>query len=483
MAFVARHPARYARISDDQAGDEHGVKNQLAKQAARAASQGMTVTDEHTYVDNDISATYGAPRPGYNAMMRAVARGEIGVILVVHTSRLWRNRKERAEGIELLRKASVSVWATEGPSLDMSTASGRGLAGLLGEFDTMESEIKSERQVIAAQARAAAGLMPTGVRAFGFTTDGQPLEVPAWCEVATRCEVCEAGVVREMFARFHAGDSLTGIARWLNETGVPARHGGSWRSSTVRQILDNPRYKGVVIYRHRSAEPGKPVPAAFPAIVSEDVWDAVNLRLADPRRKTAFETARKHLGSSVYQCGTCGRPVRSHGSPRRYGCPDGHVNRLGGKIDDLVTALVRARLSRPDITELAARPGGREAETLTAEIRGLRSRIARTDQDYDDDLIDATRHRVKKEKLSSLLAVAEARRARLLAGAETAGVLLAGDPAAAFTAAPLGVQQAVIRFLMTVELHHVPRGKRFTVDSVTVTPKHPVTPGEIAVMP
>ena len=36
--------------------------------------------------------------------MAAAARGEIDVILVYQTSRLWRNRRERAEGIEILRR-------------------------------------------------------------------------------------------------------------------------------------------------------------------------------------------------------------------------------------------------------------------------------------------------------------------------------------------------------------------------------------------
>ena len=58
-----------------------------------------------TDVDNDISALNGEHRPAYEAVMAAAARGEIDVILVFQTSRFWRNRGERAEGIEVLRKA------------------------------------------------------------------------------------------------------------------------------------------------------------------------------------------------------------------------------------------------------------------------------------------------------------------------------------------------------------------------------------------
>lgn len=472
---ATRRGARYARISDDQAGDEHGVKNQLDTQGAYAQQRGIVIAEGHTYVDNDISATYGKPRPGYQAMMKAAARGEFDVIIVFHTSRLWRNRKERADGIEILKQAKISVEATKGPSLDMSTAYGRGMAGLLGEFDTMETEVKSERQVLAAQARAKAGRMPIGTRGFGFGNDGLPLETPTWCEVATRREVSEAEVAGEMFDHFHAGDSLVGIEKWLNKRGVPTRYGGPWRANSVRQILTNPRYCGRVVYRHRSNEPGEPVAAAFPAIVDEGVWEAVNERLSDPRRKTAYGTDRKHLGSSVYLCGICPKLVRATGAASRtaYKCPDGHLVRRAAAIDEYVTALIRERLARPDVARLVAAPAGKEAMDVSAEIRKLRQRIKRTEADYDADLISGQRFKEKTAKLQAELNQAEAQRAQLTAGSEVAGVILAPDPVRAYDGAPLGVKQAVVRFFCTVTLKHVARGIRgFDPDTVDVDWKH-----------
>lgn len=72
--------ARYARISLDRAGDEHGVANQLADQQRAADTKGFVIV--RTEVDNDISALNGKHRPGYEAVMAAAARGEIDVILV-----------------------------------------------------------------------------------------------------------------------------------------------------------------------------------------------------------------------------------------------------------------------------------------------------------------------------------------------------------------------------------------------------------------
>ncbi|MFD5234757.1 recombinase family protein [Streptomyces qaidamensis] len=75
--------------------------------------------------------------------MAAVQRGEVDVIIVYM---LWRNRRERAEGIEILRKHEVSVLCVKGPELDLTTAAGRLLAGLLGEVDTFEAEQMPERE-------------------------------------------------------------------------------------------------------------------------------------------------------------------------------------------------------------------------------------------------------------------------------------------------------------------------------------------------
>ena len=139
--------------------------------------------------------------------MAAAARGEIDVILVFQTSRFWRNRRERAEGIEILRRAGVSIVATKGPSLDMSTAYGRAMAGLLGEFDTMESEVKSERQQLANREAAIAGKARTAQpRPFGWQADYVTADPAEKAAVEDACRALLAGgtvsgVVRDWTAR------------------------------------------------------------------------------------------------------------------------------------------------------------------------------------------------------------------------------------------------------------------------------------------
>jgi site-specific DNA recombinase len=460
----------YLRISLDRHGDGLATGRQREACERIARERGWVIVSE--YVDSSISAyDKRAKRPGYDQMVKDYAAGEFDAIVCYDLDRLTRQPRQLEDWIDAAEGRGLKLVTANGEA-DLTVDSGRMFARIKGAVSRQESERKGARQVSAARQRAERGHMPVGVRAFGFTSGGDPLETPTWCEVATRQGVSEAEVAREMFARFHAGDSLIGIARWLNARGVPTRHGGAWSPNSVRQILVNPRYKGTVVYRHRSVEPGAPVPAAFPAIIDEAVWETVNERLADPRRKTAFGTDRRHLGSSLYLCGICQKPVRSHGSPSRYRCTEGHVNRTGGPVDAWVMKVIRARLAKPDLAGLLAAPASREARDATAEIRRLRSRLRKTDADYDADLIDAKRWKEKKAKIQAELDQAEARRARLNAGSEVAGVLTDADPVKKFTDAPLGIQRAVIAFFATVELLHVPRGRKgFDTASVRITPK------------
>lgn len=115
--------------------------------------------------------------------------------------------------------------AAKGPSLDLSTAYGRGLAGLLGEFDTMESEVKSERVQRAAKQRADEGRR-NGALPFGWRVeDGQDVTDEA-----------EAVIVNEIVDRLLAGESQKAIVADLNARSVPSPQGKVWRPSSVRKV-------------------------------------------------------------------------------------------------------------------------------------------------------------------------------------------------------------------------------------------------------
>ncbi|SMF41268.1 recombinase family protein, partial [Streptomyces sp. Amel2xC10] len=89
--------ATYERISKADDGDEDGVLRQGEDTQGLAKQRGIPI-EGRRFRDNDRSATHGKHRPDYERLMAAVQRGEVDVIIVYMLGRLWRNRRERAEG-------------------------------------------------------------------------------------------------------------------------------------------------------------------------------------------------------------------------------------------------------------------------------------------------------------------------------------------------------------------------------------------------
>lgn len=139
-----------------------------------------------------------------------------------------------------------------------------------------------------------------------------------------------------MFSRFRAGDSLRGIVTWLIAQGAPTRSGRRWNPSSVRTILTNPPYAGRVVYRGQYLGEVNGKMGAWPPVVEEWLFEAVQAKLADPRRRKQAGTHRRHLGSGLSLYGVCDRPVRAHtsvppgdASQLRYRCPEGAISPAG----------------------------------------------------------------------------------------------------------------------------------------------------------
>ena len=383
--------AAYQRISLDKAGDEHGVGNQLADQRRLAASRGYAIV--RTESDNDISATNGRSRPGYKSLMAAAARGEFDVIIVFQTSRLWRNRRERAEGIEILRNAGVSVVATKGPSLDMSTAYGRAMAGLLGEFDTMEAEVKSERQQLAEQSAARAGIRrKAGPRALGWLPDRVTLD-PA-----------ESGAIRWAADALLGGTTVTAVAEEWNRRGLRSVHGGGlFRRQSVLAVMRNPRLAGIRAYKGEivSEEPG-----GWEPVLSRAQWEAVDALLADPARRPSQPGVRRLLGNMA-RC-HCGNIVTGSGYQEghlNYRCrPESRDGRAGPHatvrsepVDFYVSEVMIARLSRDDVAGLITPAPGVDTGELNREAASLRKKMEADAVDEMKDVITRAQLIARKE--------------------------------------------------------------------------------------
>lgn len=452
LHVVADAPAQvwfiYARQSADHAD---GIDRQVEYCTQEIQRMGGIVGG--IYADNEETADTKKrryARPDYRRLMRDVASGSVRAFVAQDQDRLLRDIREGEDLIDLVEGTGIRIRTLRGGEPDLRTADGRMQVRMKAVIARQELEKKSERQRDGARRDADKGRFYAPRRAFGYDHDGSP--IPA-----------EADVVRDAYDRALRREPLRVIARAMNEAGLPTARGNQWGPTGVRAMLLNPRYIGWRVYR-----PGQDDEIRrrgdWEPIIGEDDWERVKALLTDPARKTNGDhpggTARKWLGSGLYQC-ECGQRVkiaaRGRGSENRaYNCPEWHVSRAASKVDFIVLTAVEGRLARGDAAELLA-GGSPEMAEARLEAKRLEAELKKRRQWLDDGKIEPDDFLPMKRRIESELTVIR----RKITAAARASVLAqigsSDDPVGEFRRADLAVRREVIDALMEVVLHPSPR--------------------------
>lgn len=469
----------YGRQSLDRKNTRMAIDRQLKVGHEYCKRAGWA--DPSEYIDNDLSATLGGHRPRYAELINDVAAGLVKRIVVLHLSRIWRNRQERAQGIEILRKHQVMLVCVEGPTIDFTTAYGRGMAAMLGEADTLEVELKSERQLLANSQRAELGLPHGGgTRAFGYESDGIT-QVPAEADAIAEAyrTVVGGGSLRSIAQAWNAARLYSGKKRWGKHRGELSE----WKPDSVRDVLLNPRNAGIREYR------GEEYAAQWPGCIDVETYRAARAILTDPDRRPvgAYGVA---LLTTVATCGVCSATVHSGGGNlrgknvaeakryRTYRCSENsgkHIVRKAEPIDLLVKELAIGRLSAPDAIDLVARDKP-DVAALIADRETLRKRLAHLAEAFAEGDIDRAQLRAGTDKLKGRLDAIEQSIADAATVSALTPLLAASDVRATWEALDVDRKRAVLRELFEViEILPVGRGVRtFRPDSVRIVWRQPL---------
>lgn len=477
--------AIYARISEDDDDLEAGVKRQVKRGTELADRNAWSIHD--VYCDNDRSALHDI-RPEYERLVKDALAGSFKRIIVMHTSRLWRDRVERSNGINQLGQVGMVIVCTHGPPLDLSTASGRYLADILGSGDTAESELKSERITEAAAERASSG-RPTDVIPYGFKreyiTDDRG-KITGFTDVE---HPDEAEIVREITDRILAGDSLRSITADLNARGIPAPgarlkftnktrspgnpDGTRWGKTGVRKLALRPANAGLRLH-HRGRPDETLYPGNWSPIVPRAKWDSLHDIMSTGGVSNGGR--RWLLTWGVGECGICHGYLRvqSRAKPRPYDlymCEGkGCVGRNREKVDKLVEAVMEHRLKRNDAIQLFI---GDDTAATTAinKATELQARLRRLDDLYadPDSMIDEAEWLLMRGKLKPRIAEleAQARQLRPSIDMDLATGLVGPNPRIKWSDLPLERQRFVLETIrLRVIIDPTSRGPRFNPRSV-----------------
>ncbi|KUN03943.1 hypothetical protein AQI95_21120 [Streptomyces yokosukanensis] len=424
----------YARISEDPRDKRRGVKRQLEDLRRFAADNNWEVGGE--YVENDVSAHSGEERPEYDRLMAdvlaaATQPGTRVILAGYHPSRVWRRRVERAQAIEDLRSARCFVAFESGGFFNMTKASDRSQLANLGESDTAESEVKSERVARAALERAQEG-RSNGQVAYGWR---RQYEYDDRGQVSGFHDIEhpeQAPVVREIVTRLLSGDTLIGITTDLNKRGIASpgagqnrKHrtlgqnedGSLWNKTSVKKVALRPANAGIRVHR------GVEYPAAWPALVSPEQHARVKELFATRAESREKPGQRRYLLSwgEIATCGVCCGHLRvaMRGNAKRgarkptYCCASnaGCVGRNMEALDRFVETIVVGVLSDPGASDVF-QPDESAALAALERAEGLRARQTAAADDFAEGHITREQLRRITQKLKGQIdeAMAEARR-------------------------------------------------------------------------
>jgi DNA invertase Pin-like site-specific DNA recombinase len=383
--------AVYLRISEDRTGEQLGVVRQRQDCEALCRSKGWTPVE---YVDNDMSATNGKPRPAYEKMLADIRDGTIGAVVAWDLDRLHRRPIELEYFMALADEKHLAL-ATVSGDVDLSTAQGRLVARLKGSVAAHEGEHRKARQLRAARQRADSGI-PNWSKAFGYLGDTRQLDPQT------------APLVKQAYADVLAGASLTGICRQWNADGVRTVTGKLWDAGVLTKFMRKPRNAGLRAYKGEIVGKG-----TWPPLVDETVWRAAQVVLDAPSRAPGRKAVRRHLLTGVALCGKCGHTLAgSYRTDGRivYVCKQCHgVSILAENVEPLVYHIVAGRLAMPDAVDLlkAEQHDTAAAEELRIERATLLTELDNIGVERAEGLLTGRQAKIATDRINEKLAAIE----------------------------------------------------------------------------
>jgi site-specific DNA recombinase len=389
---------------DDRDTDGRNLQGQLDECREYALKKGYVIVAELT---EDVRGVSGAIlyTPELARALEMARAGEADVLVLRELDRLGRSLAKQLIVEQDFNEAGCEIEYVLGNY--PATPEG-GLMKHVGASVAEYERLKiAERTTRARRAAARAGsVLGHGRPPYGYRfihTNGKS-------EFAVN--EAEAQVVRLIFEWFtHDRVAIDGIARKLNEMGVPARRSGKWNRSVIHKMLQREAYAGAWYYgKHRWVNEGgrkrmvrNPkdywISVAIPPIVERETWLLAQRQLQENRENASRRKKYDYLLTGHISC-TCGGKVYGESRKQRngsvilyYRCskcdlPFFHAS----QVDSVAWEWVRALLLDPDALTV-----GWEAQRSAqgAEAEALRGRLAEIDAAL-------ARNRAKQKKLLDL---------------------------------------------------------------------------------
>lgn len=425
VPIPATRAVAYIRVSKERDG-MISPELQLASIEQHCERRGYVIVE--AIQDLDLTGRFWKRRQVERAI-GLIEAGAADVLVVWKVSRVSRNRKDWAIAVDRVEGVGGRMESATEP-MDTTTSSGRFARGMLAELAAFESERIGEQWKEAHERRVRKGLPANGKPRFGYRYDRDSGFSP---------DPVTGPVLREMYERYLAGQSVYALVKFLNDgptrpvAGYGVSSDGLWSARTVRRILDQGFGAGYIT-RH-----GERVQGSHPPVITPEQWDEYQSR-RETRRVNRRTERSPYLFSGMIRC-ACGSPMHAglFGASRtaKYRCKAAAEKRShpGGYV--MATVVEEAVLKSLAEWAAAIDAEAGEASKMTAgttsageRVKELARQITKLDAKLDQlthKMLDGTVPQGSYERLRDEFA---AQKAPLEAALRAASVSMAKPPTA-----------------------------------------------------
>jgi site-specific DNA recombinase len=308
-------------------------------------------------------------RPALQSLLKAVASGEIDIIVVYKVDRLTRSLADFAKLVELFDANSASfVSVTQ--SFNTTTSMGRLTLNVLLSFAQFEREVIGERVRDKIAASKQKGIWVGGPIPLGYRSEAKRLVV----------DEPEAALVRRIFQSYRDLGTVRAVVLQLDRDNIRSRKGKRIGPGPIAHLLKNRFYLGEIVWR------GQTHPGEHQAIVDREVFDAVQTQLAQAAivRRTATSNSAYSLTGLIYDdAGNRMTPSHANKLGVRYRY---YVSRALLKYRERDAGSV-TRVSAPDVEIAVSSALGMPSANIRESIQKLSSAAIPSPLSYDRQML------------------------------------------------------------------------------------------------
>lgn len=307
-----KNACAYIRVSTDKQ-EELSPDAQKRLVTDYCTKNNLNIVDEHIFMENGISGKKADNRPEFMRMIAMAKSKEhpFDIILVWKFSRFARNQEESIVYKAMLKKNHIDVVSVSEPIID----------GPFGSLIERIIEWMDEYYSIRLSGEVLRGMTEKALRG-GYQSRPPVGYISNKLTGIPEIKEPEADFVRMVYNKFLNGESYLEIAREVNALGFRTTKGGVWEQRSIKYMLENPFYYGMIRWNRQNREAhsikdksewiiskGRHEP-----LITEEIWRNTQERIAAISRpyKSRGTADIKHWLSGIVKCSSCGASLISN---------------------------------------------------------------------------------------------------------------------------------------------------------------------------